>query len=143
MKKKFSKNWVRSTQPRKQRKYRYNAPLHMRQKLVSAHLEKRLRQSYGKRSLPVRKGDEVVVLRGEFRKKKGNVTRVDLKRLKIFVDNVKRKKVSGQEVEVPIDPSNVMIARLNLDDRMRKKSLQRKEIKEKEGKEASTLIKKK
>lgn len=127
MKKKFSRHWVSSKQPRKQRKYRYEAPLHTRQKLVSAHLEKKLRQSYGTRSLPVRKGDEVVVLRGEFRKKKGNVIRVDLKKLKIFVDGVKRKKVSGQEVELPIDPSNVMITKLNLDDRMRKKSLQRKE----------------
>jgi large subunit ribosomal protein L24 len=125
--KKFSRHWISSKQPRKQRKYRYEAPLHIRQKLVSAHLEKKLRQSYKTRSLPVRKGDEVIVFRGEFRKKKGNVSRVDLKALKIFIDGVKRKKISGQEVEVPIDPSNVMITKLNLDDRMRKKSMQRKE----------------
>ena len=127
MKQKFSKKWVRSTQKRKQRKYRHNAPLHIRQKLVSAHLEKGLKKSYGKRTLPVRKGDEVMVLRGEFKKKKGNVTRVNLKKLKIFIENVKKKKVSGQETEIAIDPSNVMITKLNLDDRMRKKSLQRKE----------------
>lgn len=127
--KKFSRHWVSSKQPRKQRKYRYEAPLHIRQKLVSAHIDKKIRQSYKTRSLPVRKGDEVVVLRGEFRKKKGNVIRVDLKKLKIFVDSIKKKKISGQEVEVPIDPSNVMITKLNLDDRMRKKALQRKEEK--------------
>ena len=127
MRKKFSRHWVKSRQKRKQRKYRHNAPLHLRQKLVSAHVEKALKKSYGKRSLPVRKGDEVMVLRGEFRKKKGNVTRVDLKKLKIYIENVKKKKVSGQETEVAMDPSNVMITKLNLDDRMRKKSLQRRE----------------
>ena len=125
--KEFSKKWIKSRQPRKQRKYRYHAPLHIRQKLVSAHLDKKIRGSYGKRSLPIRKGDEVIVLRGEFKKKKGNVTRVDLKKLKIFIDNIKRKKVSGQEFEIPIDPSNVMITSLNLGDKMRKKSLLRKE----------------
>ena len=123
--KKFSRSWIKSKQPRKQRKYRYNAPFHIRQKLVSVHLDKNLRKSYGKRSLPIRKGDEVMVLRGEFKKKKGNVIRVDLKKLRIYIDNVKRKKVSGQEFEIPIDPSNIMIIRLNLDDKMRKKALQR------------------
>jgi large subunit ribosomal protein L24 len=126
MKRKFSKSWKRSTQPRKKRKYRHNAPMHIRQKLVSAHLDKNLRKSYGKRSLPVRKGDEVIVLRGEFKKKKGSVTRVDLKKSRVFIDNVKKKKVSGQEFELPVDPSNIMITKLNLDDKMRKKTLQRK-----------------
>lgn len=130
MKKKFSVSWKRSIQPRKQRKYRHNAPMHVRQNLVSAHLAKELRKNYGKRSLSIRKGDEVIVVRGEFRKKKGSVIRVDLRHLKIFVDNVKRKKTSGQEFELPLDPSNVMITKLNLDDKMRKKSLQRKGEKE-------------
>jgi large subunit ribosomal protein L24 len=126
MKRKFSKSWKRSTQPRKKRKYRHNAPMHIRQKFVSAHMDKNLRKSYGKRSLPVRKGDEVIVLRGEFKKKKGSVTRVDLKKSRVFIDNVKKKKVSGQEFELPVDPSNIMITKLNLDDKMRKKTLQRK-----------------
>ena len=54
MKKKFSASWKTSTQPRKQRKYRHNAPMHLRQKLVSVHLSKDLRKNYGKRSIPVR-----------------------------------------------------------------------------------------
>ncbi|MFH0832675.1 MAG: 50S ribosomal protein L24 [Candidatus Aenigmatarchaeota archaeon] len=129
MKKEFSKFWVRSTQPRKQRKYRYNAPMHIRQKLVSAHLDKKLRDEYKKRSISLRKGDEVMVMRGEFRKKTGTVARIDLKRLKIFVDGIKKKKVSGQEVDAALEPSNVKIIKLNLDDKMRKKILLRKEAK--------------
>jgi large subunit ribosomal protein L24 len=126
MKKKFSVKWKSSKQPRKQRKFRYNAPLHIRQKMVAAHLDKLLRKEYKKRSTPVRKGDEIVVMRGNFKNKKGNVTRVDLKKMKIYIDAIKVKKPSGQEVEKAIDPSNVKITRLNLDDRERIKVLKRK-----------------
>ncbi|MBI4174950.1 MAG: 50S ribosomal protein L24 [Candidatus Aenigmarchaeota archaeon] len=124
--KEFSIKWKSSTQPRKQRKYRYNAPTHVRRALVSAHLEKSLRKEYGKRSLPVRKGDEVRVMTGEFRGVRGKVSRVDLKSLKIYVENAKVKKVSGQEVEAPIDPSNVMITKLEFEDKKRRKFIARK-----------------
>ena len=126
MKKKFSKKWISSKQPRKQRKYRYNAPLHVRQKLISAHLSKKLREELGIRSIPVRKGDRVKIMRGQFKGKEGNVTKVDLKKLKIYIDVAKRKKVSGQEVQVPIDPSNVMIIELNKEDKKRLKRIRGK-----------------
>lgn len=126
MRKKFSKKWISSRQPRKQRKYRYNAPLHIRQKLVSAHLSKKLREELGIRSLPVRKGDKVKIMRGSFKGKEGTVTKVDLKKLKIYIDAAKRKKVSGREVQVPIDPSNVMIIEVNKEDRKRLKKVKRK-----------------
>ena len=127
--KEFSKEWISSTQPRKQRKYRYNAPMHIRRRMISAHLEKALRKEYGKRSLPVRKGDEVKILRGGFAGTSGKVSRVDLKTLKVYVDSAKRKKVSGQEVEAAIDPSNLVIMRISLEDKKRKKFVLRKEIK--------------
>lgn len=129
MRKKFSKTWVRSTQPRKQRKYRYNAPLHKKQKMMSIHLDKALRKEYKKRSIPARRGDEIIVMRGKLRKKKGKISRVDMKSLKIYVENIKKKKSSAQEVEMPIDPSNLMITKLNMEDRKRKKALLRKEKK--------------
>jgi len=127
----FSRSWISSKQPRKQRKYRYNAPLHIRQKLVSAHLNKSLRNEYKTRSMSVRKGDEVVVVSGKYKKRKGTVARVDLKEMKIFLDGIKRKKISGQEVDVPIEPSNIMITKLNLDDKRRRKFIERKKAKEK------------
>jgi len=122
----FSKAWKSSKQPRKQHKYRYHAPLHLRQKLVSAHLGESLIKEYKRRSIPVRKGDEITIMRGQFRGKSGKITEVDLKKLKIFVDVAKHKKVSGQDVQIPIDPSNVKITKLNLDDRKRKAMLERK-----------------
>jgi large subunit ribosomal protein L24 len=125
MKKSWSKEWNSSKQPRKQRKWRANAPLHVRQKLVSAHLGKELRTEWKRRSAPLRKGDEVKVMRGEFAGKSGKVARVDLKESKIFIEGVKRKKVSGQEVDVAIEPSNVIAIRLNVDDKERVKSLRK------------------
>ena len=80
MKSKFSITWRHSKQPRKQRKYLRNAPLHIRQKLIHANLSKELREETGKRSLPVRKGDEMKVLRGKFKGQTGKVIRVDLKK---------------------------------------------------------------
>jgi large subunit ribosomal protein L24 len=119
MRKEFSTKWIGSKQPRKQRKYVYNAPLHTRHKLLSAHLSKDLRTKYGKRSVPVRKGDEVLVMRGNFKKKKAKITGVNLKRGKVFLENIQRTKKDGSKVNVPFYPSNLMITSLALEDKER------------------------
>ena len=103
----------------KQRKFRCNAPLHVRHKFMSAHLSKELRKQLGKRSLPVRKGDEVKVMRGKFAGTTGKVSDVDLKRLKVFLENVKGKQISGKEVSIPLEPSNLLIINPVMDDKMR------------------------
>ena len=126
MKKEYSSHWVSSKQPRKQRKYRYNAPTHKRRIMVSMHLQKSLRKEYNKRSLPARKGDEVRIMRGRFSGTTGKISRVDLKKLKVYVDTAKVKKVSGQEVEAALDPSNMMITKLEFDDKRRRTFLKRK-----------------
>jgi len=106
-------------QPRKQRRFRARAPLHVRQKMVAATLSKELRKELGRRSLPVRKGDRVKIMRGKFRGKEGVVARVDLRRLKVFVEGMTIKKANGQEVLVPIDPSNLMIIEVDRSDERR------------------------
>jgi len=133
-KKKFSTSWKRSTQPRKQRKYRYNAPLHVRQKLVHVHLSKELRQKHGSRAMQVRKGDKVKVLRGKFRKQEGKVERVELKRERVFVTGMDYTKKNGTKILVPLRPSNLMIVVLEMADKRRKAGkakLQKKESKSK------------
>lgn len=122
----WSRKWVSSSQKRKQRKYRFNAPKHRQHKMIAAHLDKALRKQYGTRTIGIRKGDEVVVMRGSFRKKHGTVSSVILEKRKIQVDNIKRKKVSGQEVNIYLDPSNVKIVKLNLEDAKRLKILRKK-----------------
>ena len=122
----WSPKWKSSKQPRKQRKYRAKAPLHAKRKMMKSHLSKNLRKEYGKRSMGIRKGDEVIVMRGRHKKIAGKITDVDMKNLKVYVDNAKIKKVSGQEVQVGIDPSNIVITKISLDDKKRIKALKRK-----------------
>jgi len=126
MKKKFSTNWKRSKQARKQRKYRYNAPLHIKQKFVHAHLSKELKKKYKTRNLGLRKGDKVKVLRGQFKKHTGNVERIDLKKIRIYVSGIEITKKDGSKTTYPINPSNLVITELNLDDKIRQKIIERK-----------------
>ncbi|GIU68418.1 MAG: 50S ribosomal protein L24 [Candidatus Pacearchaeota archaeon] len=127
MKKKFSKKWKESKQPRKQRKFLYNAPQHIKRKFLSATLSKELRKKYGIRSIPIRKNDVVIVMRGRFKNKKGKVLKVDYKKLKIEIEGIQIKKSDGSKVNVKIHPSNVKILELNLDDSRRvKKTIEEK-----------------
>ncbi len=126
MKTKFSSSWIKSKQPRKQRKYRYNAPLHIKQKFVSAHLSKDLRKKYGKRSANLRKGDNVRIMSGQFKNKSGKVEEVDLKKTNIFVSGMEIVKKDGTKVRFPIHPSNLMITELNMDDKRRTERFERK-----------------
>lgn len=120
---------TKSKQPRKQRKVLYTAPKHVRYKLMSAHLSKELREKYGIRSLPVRKGDVVRVMRGKYRGHEGKVVDVDRKRYYIYVEGVKVKKADGTEVLRPVHPSKVMIVKLDLSDEWRIKIFTRKGVK--------------
>ena len=130
MKSKWSSNWGRSKQPRKQRKFRANAPLHIKHKFLSAHLSEDLRKKHNKRSMPLRKKDKVKVLRGKFKGKIGEVEEVSLKRTRIFVKGVEIKKDEGRAIKFPVQPSNVVILELNLDDKRRKAVLERTPKKE-------------
>lgn len=132
MKKTFSKSWISSKQKRKQRKYRANAPLHIRKHFISVNLSKPLRDKYKKRSMQIRKGDSVIVMRGSFKGKSGKVERVDLKKGKVYVSEINYLKKDGSKVHPPIDPSNLQITNLALDDERRfgKKSAKVKESKE-------------
>ncbi len=126
MKSDFSLSWNSSVQPRKQRKYRYNAPLHLKHKFLSAHLSKELRQKFGKRSLPLRKGDEVLVVRGSFSKKQAKVLSVNSSTNKIYLEGMQRSKRDGSKVQVPFNPRVLVIKTLNLNDKERLAILNRK-----------------
>ena len=108
-----------SIQPRKQRKALYTAPLHIRRKLMSANLSKDLRADIGKRSLPIRVGDKVQVVRGDFKGHEGKVESIDAKRYKVTVEGVTLSKPDGNAVLLPIHPSNLMIIEADLKDERR------------------------
>ena len=119
-------NQPKSKHPRKQRKFLYNAPLHLRRKMLASHLSKELREKYKRRSLPVRKGDEVQVMSGKLKGRTGKIARINLKKYKVYIEGVTRKRTVGTEVQVPIHPSNLKIINLNLADKRRIKILERK-----------------
>ncbi len=119
MKKEFSKEWCSSKKPRKQRKYRHTAPLHIKARFMHSPLSKELREKYNARSLRLRKGDTVTVMRGSFKGKKGKVVKISLKDTKAFVENIEIIKTDGSKSQRPIDPSKLMIVELNLEDRKR------------------------
>lgn len=119
--KRWNRSYVRSKQPRKQRKYIYNAPLHIKRKFLHVLLSRDLRSKLNRRQIRIRKGDKVKVLRGDFKGEVGQVMRVDTKKAKVYVDSIKRKNISGEEVHIPLSPSNLMILELNLEDKKRLK----------------------
>jgi large subunit ribosomal protein L24 len=114
-----------STKARKQRKARSDAPLHMKKRMVSAHLDSALISEYNIRSLPVRKGDTVRILRGmkDFKASEAKVASVDLKHCKIIIENITIPKADGTQKPKPIDPSDIVITKLDLSDPWRKDKL--------------------
>lgn len=122
--KEFSTAWKSSKNPGKQRKYAYNAPLHIRQKFIRINLSKELRKNYGRRNIGVSKGDAVKILRGKFKNKTGKVERVDLKRTNVYVNGVEAQKKDGSKAAYPLHPSNLMITELMLEDRKRRKIIE-------------------
>ncbi|VDL60797.1 unnamed protein product [Hymenolepis diminuta] len=111
---KFNKAVTSSS--RKQRKRHFNAPSHIRRRLMSAPLSKELRNKYKVRSMPVRRGDEVQIVRGERKdNNSAKVIKVYRKKFVIHVERVQCKKSNGIYVPIGIHPSNVVITKLKLD----------------------------
>lgn len=122
--------------PTKQRKMLHNAPSHVRHKLMAAPLSSELSASRGAKSLPVRKGDTVRILRGDHKGFEGKISRVDRKKYRIYLEGLTREKVDGTTIFVPVHPSKVIIKNLNLDDKWRKKILEHKKAAQKKIEEA-------
>lgn len=131
MKNKWSKHWRESKQPRKQRKYRYNAPLHVAREFLNSHLSRDLRKKYGLRAVIVRKGDRARIMRGQFKGRMGAIENVDVKNCRIAVEGATYTAREGKKKPYLIHPSNIIILELNLEDRKRKASIERAGLKQK------------
>ncbi|GBE82201.1 60S ribosomal protein [Sparassis crispa] len=104
-----------SSSRRKSRKAHFSAPSSIRRKIMSSGLSKELRSKYNTRSLPIRKDDEVRIVRGKYKGREGKVTQVYRKKWVIHVDRVQRDKSNGATVSIGIHPSNVVITTIKLD----------------------------
>ena len=119
----------------------FNAPAHIRHKFMSAPLSRELTASRGAKTLPVRRGDTILIKRGDNKGFEGKVSRVDLKAFRIYIEGLTREKVDGTNIFLPVHPSKVEIRNLNLDDKWRKNILERKKATEAPIKQEKTKAK--
>merc|ERR1712032_122822 len=115
---------------RKCRKNHYTAASSERRKIMSVGLSKALREKYGVRSLPIKRGDEVSYplkrVKGVKRERvQAKVTTVYRRRWHIFVDKKTKEKQNGQTVNIPVVPSTCRIEKLLLN-KDRKEYIDRK-----------------
>lgn len=123
---------IKVKNPGKQRKRLYNAPVHVRHKLMAAPLTKELAEKQGVKTLPVRKGDTVLIQRGDNKGFEGKISRVDNKSYRVYIEGLTREKVDGTNIFLPVHPSKVVIKNLSLDDKRRKEVIGRKKPLEKD-----------
>ena len=93
--------------------------------MMSCHLSKDLNDKYKVRAIPVRKGDQVKIVRGHFKTREGKVQTVYRRRRCIYIEKIVRDKLNGQQAQIPIHPSNCVITALKLD-KDRKRILEKK-----------------
>lgn len=123
-----------SKSPRKQRRRVQNAPNHERKSMLKCRLDEFLQEEYGLRSLVVKKGDLVRIMRGQFRDTEGKVTEVSYKKGIVYLDNATITKSDGKESNVPLHPSNLLLVKLELNDE-RKSLIEKKVMKVAESEE--------
>ncbi|KAF9938590.1 hypothetical protein BGZ67_010678 [Mortierella alpina] len=115
-----------SSSRRKSRKAHFSAPSDLRRKIMSASLSKELREKHSARSIPIRKDDEVMVVRGSFKGREGKVVQVYRRKWVIHIERVNREKANGASVAVGIHPSKVVVTKVHMD-KDRKDLLERKD----------------
>jgi large subunit ribosomal protein L24 len=125
--------------PRQQRKAIFTADLFERRRRMSVPLSRELRRRYGRRQLPVRKGDTVRVLSGSYLGREERVAKVDRQAYSVTLDNVTGKTADVKLKPLPIRTSHLILTKLNLSDAWRRRVLNVAEAEvPSEGSEAET-----
>ncbi len=101
-----------------------NLPLHLKKKLMNVALGKELRAQLRRRSMGLRKGDQVQIIKGKFKGTQGTVSSIDLKSMKIYVDAAVVKKRSGAQAQVPLAASKLRITKLITTDKKRQQAME-------------------
>ena len=97
----------------------YRATMQTRSKQLGSALSKDLRKKYGKRSVRVVEGDNVTILRGEFKGVDGKVAKVSTEKSSVAIEGVKKEKTKGEKFDVYIHSSNLVVTSLNTEDKRR------------------------
>lgn len=114
-----------SSDRRKARKAYFTAPSSERRVLMSAPLSKELREQYNIKALPIRKDDEVLVVRGSKKGQEGKVSSVYRLKYAVQVEKLTKEKSNGASIPINMHPSKVVITKLHLD-KDRKALIERK-----------------
>ena len=96
-----------------------HVPKHVRDAMICSSLADNLREQYTRKSVRVKKGDNVRVMRGEYSGIEGKIEKVNTQRGTLAIEGVQREKVRGGNVKVQIHASNVQIIGLKLEDKLR------------------------
>jgi len=115
-----------TTKPSKQRRLAALATEKDLQRQMRGNLSEKLREKYGIRSVSVRKGDTVKILRGDFAGIEGKVIETDRRSQRVTVEGVTREKVSGEQTRVPVHVSKITVTSLDMGDRWRSEKLEKK-----------------
>lgn len=124
-------NKVGNTKPSTVRKQQKNAPIHIRRRYISAPLSPSLKTQYGARTMTVVENDTVTITKGDRKLAEGKVLRVNTRDCRVYIEGVTRTRLDGSTVQIPVRAENVMITKLNLDDKRRKTIIERKGFKAK------------
>ncbi len=113
--------------PRRQRRALYTASTFERRRRMTVPLSRELRSRFGRRALPLRKGDTVRVLAGSFVGREERVAKVNRRDYSVTLDNVTLKTAEEKLKPLALRTSHLVLTRLNLADPWRRRSLKVRE----------------
>ncbi|MHA1585395.1 MAG: 50S ribosomal protein L24 [Promethearchaeota archaeon] len=102
---------VNSTKPRNQRNALYKIKNHQVSKIFTVPLDESLQEVYGIKRLPVRVGDSVRIISGEFEGIEGKVLSIVKRSRRLTIEEATLEKRSGEKYYVPIAPSKIVITK--------------------------------
>jgi ribosomal protein uL24 len=109
--------------PRRQRKAVYEATTFERRILMTVPLSRELRRRFHRRSVPLRKGDTVMVMSGSFIGREERVAKIDRRGYSVTLDNVTLKTGESKLKPLAIKTSHLVLTKLNLADAWRRRTL--------------------
>jgi len=124
-----------------ERKRFYNEKLHKRKNRLHVHLSKELRSKLKtkKRAVLLHKNDRVKIMRGPQKGKETKVSRVSVIERKVYLEGIVVKTSRGREVNIPLEPSNLLI--IGLEPTEERKSIFKEEAFKKEEKKVKAEAK--
>ncbi len=114
----------------------YRATYQTKSKQLGSALSKNLHKKYGKRIVRVIEGDNVTIVRGEFKGVDGKISKISTQKSSVSVEGIKKEKTKGDKFDVYIHTSNLVVTSLNTGDKWRIAKLEGKDPR-KQPKEAS------